>query len=90
MEATTSVADGADMERLMPQIKDPRQHDQFLKTLQGLILAVKQPRDDLPLQEMPSLFTDQSQAMFFAFGELTQYLGMLGRRISHRFAAIPT
>ncbi len=86
-EPTVSVAD---LERLMHQIEDQQQRDQLLKTLQTLILVAKQPRGDLPLQEKPGLFADQSQGLFFAFGELTQDLGMLGRRLGQGFAAIPT
>jgi len=86
-EATIAVAD---LKRLMQQIEDPRQRDQLLKTLQGLILVAQQPSGGVPIQEKPGLFADRSQGLFFAFGELTQYLGMVGRRLGHGFATIPT
>jgi small-conductance mechanosensitive channel len=86
-EATVSLAD---LERLMRQIEDQQQRDQLLKTLQALIVVAKQDRGDGPLQEKPNLFADQSQGLFFAFGELTQYLGTLGRRVGQGFATIPT
>jgi moderate conductance mechanosensitive channel len=93
--ADAATADGAtfsvaDMERLMHQIEDPRQRDQLLKTLQALIQVAKQPHGDVPSEEKPGLVAEQSQGLFFAFGELTQYLGMLGRQLGQGFAAIPT
>jgi small-conductance mechanosensitive channel len=81
----------ADLERLMHQIEDQQQREQLLNTLQTLILTAKQHhRDDVPLQEKPNLFADQSQGLFFAFGELTQYIGTLGRRVGLGLATIPT
>jgi small-conductance mechanosensitive channel len=88
--ADEATASAADLERLMHQIMDPSQRDQLLKTLQALIQVAKQPRGDVPSQEKPGFFADQSQGLFFAFGELTQYLGMLGRRLGQGFASIPT
>jgi small conductance mechanosensitive channel len=79
----------ADLERLRQQLDDPQQHEQLLKTLQGLIWLAKQPRSGVPPQEGPSLFADESQGLFLAFGELTQYVGPLGRRLGQEVAAIP-
>ncbi len=85
-EATVAVAD---LERLAQQIEDPHQRDQLLKTLQSLIVVAKQGQGGVPFPEQPTLFADQSQGLFFAFGELTQYLGTVGRRIGHGLATIP-
>jgi small-conductance mechanosensitive channel len=84
--ATVAVAD---LERLAQQIEDPHQRDQLLKTLQALIVVAKQSQGGLPLPEHPNLFADRSQGLFFAFGELTQYLGIVGRRIGHGLATLP-
>jgi len=79
----------ADLERLKQQLDDPQQHEQLLKTLQGLIWLAKQPRSGGPTQEGPSLFADESQGLFLAFGELTQYVGPLSRRLGQGVATIP-
>ena len=72
-----------------PQIADPQQRDQLLKTLQALILVAKQGRPSVPLQERPDLFTEHSQGLFFAFGELTERLATSGRVVVRGLLTIP-
>jgi small-conductance mechanosensitive channel len=86
--AETSVS-AADLEHLAQQIADPQQRDQLLKTLQALIVAAKQVRTGVHLQEKPALLADHSQGLFLAFGELTQHLAMSARRLIHDLATIP-
>ena len=85
-ESAISVAD---LEHLAQQIADPQQRDQLLKTLQALIVVAKQGRTEAPSQEKSALFADQSQGLFFAFGELTQELATASRRVVHDLATIP-
>jgi small conductance mechanosensitive channel len=85
-DTTVSVAD---LERVAQQIADPQQRDELLKTLRALIVVAKQGGTIAPLQENPDLFADHSQGPFFAFGELTQHLATLGRRVVHSLATIP-
>jgi small-conductance mechanosensitive channel len=86
--AETTVA-VSDLEHLAQQIADPQQRDQLLKTLQALILVAKQGRTSVPLQEKPDLFTEHSQGLFFAFGDLTQRLATSGRVVVRSLVTIP-
>ena len=74
----------ADLEHLVQRIADPHQRDEFLKTLQTLIVVVNQGHAGAPLEVAPELFADHSQGVFFAVGELTQRLAMSGRRLIPR------
>jgi moderate conductance mechanosensitive channel len=85
-ETTISVAD---LEHLAQQIADPQQRDQLLKSLQALIVVAKQGRTGVSLQEKSDRFTDRSQGLFLAFGELTQHLATSGRRVIHGLVTIP-
>jgi small conductance mechanosensitive channel len=85
-EATVSVAD---LEHLAQQIADPQQRDQLLKTLQALITVAKRDRPDAPVQDKPNLLSDQSQGVFFAFGQLTQHLAASGRRLVRSLGTVP-
>src|ERR671930_586754 len=78
-----------DLERLAQQIEDPEQRAQLLKTLQALIVVARQGKSGVPAQEKSGLFADQSQGLFFAFGELTQHLATVSRRLGRSLTALP-
>ena len=78
-----------DLERLAQQIQDPEQRAQLLQTLQALIVIARQGRAGVPAQEKSGLFADRSQGLFLAFGELTQDLATVSRRLGRSLTALP-
>jgi moderate conductance mechanosensitive channel len=85
-EPTVSVSD---LEHLVQQIEDPHQRAQLLDTLRALIVAARQGQAISPPQSTSELLSDQSQGLFFAFGELTQRFATFGHKVGHGIAMLP-
>jgi small conductance mechanosensitive channel len=87
--AAEPTVSASDLERLVQQIEDPQQRTQLLDTLRALIVAARQGQAIIPPQNTPEPLSDQSQGLFFAFGELTQRLATLGHQVGHGIAMLP-
>jgi moderate conductance mechanosensitive channel len=85
-EPTVSVSE---LERLVQQIEDPQRRAELLNTLRALIAVATPGQAAAPPPKQPDLFSDQSQGLFFAFGELTQRLASIGRKVGREVAMLP-
>jgi moderate conductance mechanosensitive channel len=87
--ATAPTVSASDLERLVQQIEDPQQRAELLNTLRALIAAATPGQAGAPPAKPPDLFSDRSQGLFFAFGQLTQHLASIGRKVGRGVAMLP-
>jgi moderate conductance mechanosensitive channel len=87
--ATEATIDVADLERLLQQLQDPQQREQFIKTLQALIATAKQGHSKPAEIDGAGPLLNQSQGIFFAYGKLTEHLSEAGRNLGRSLASLP-
>jgi small conductance mechanosensitive channel len=87
--ATDATVDVADLERLVQQLQDPPQREQFIKTLQALLATAKLGHSKPAGKDEAGPLLKQSQGLFFAYGKLTEHLSEAGRNLGRSLASLP-